>query len=121
MTKLRGLVIYTHNLERLKAFYAAIGLEMWEEQHGNGPRHCSSILEDAVLEIYPAFSDDQLGKIRLEFSVDELLDKVEDAVKYGGQIRRGPSLNNNVYTVTLEDPDGNTVVLTQGKTYINQR
>ena len=42
------------DLDATLAFYEGLGLEFAEEQHGRGPRHFSTQLGQAVLELYPA-------------------------------------------------------------------
>jgi hypothetical protein len=48
------LVIKTKDIERVKKFLAAFGLDFVEEQHDDGPLHYSTTaLCGKVLEIYP--------------------------------------------------------------------
>jgi predicted enzyme related to lactoylglutathione lyase len=113
MTKIRGLVIYTKNLDQMKSFYEALGFEMREEQHKEGPLHYSCNAGEIWIEIYPREDYLESGKIRLELSVEDLLDKMEEAVSCGGTILRGPKLREGGYFLLLADPDGNSVALQQ--------
>lgn len=60
------LVIYTERLEDCRAFYAGVGLDFAQEQHGGGPQHYAAVLEDgSVLELYPAGRRGPTGYLRL--------------------------------------------------------
>lgn len=48
------VVLRCADLDATLAFYERLGLEFAEEQHGRGPRHFSTQLGAAVLELYPA-------------------------------------------------------------------
>jgi hypothetical protein len=50
---LRLLVLKTPQVDRLRAFYQALGVELAEEQHGSGPVHYAGQVGDTVLEVYP--------------------------------------------------------------------
>jgi len=54
---LKLLVLKTPQVERLRAFYQALGIELAEERHGSGPVHHAGNVGEAVLEVYP-LSDD---------------------------------------------------------------
>jgi hypothetical protein len=47
------LVLKTRQVERLRAFYGAIGIDLTEEQHGKGPIHNAGKVGEAMLEVYP--------------------------------------------------------------------
>ncbi len=47
------VVIRTHQPERVKGFYEALGLQFREEKHGNGPVHFSAGVGQTVFEVYP--------------------------------------------------------------------
>jgi hypothetical protein len=49
---LKLVVLRTPQVDRLRAFYQALGVELAEEQHGGGPPHYAGRVGDAVLEIY---------------------------------------------------------------------
>jgi hypothetical protein len=50
---LKLLVLKTPQVDRLRAFYLALGIELAEEQHGTGPVRYAGQTGNAVLEIYP--------------------------------------------------------------------
>ena len=39
MTELSSLVLFTGNIEQARAFYRAVGLNLDDEDHGDGPLH----------------------------------------------------------------------------------
>ncbi len=50
---LKLLVLKTPQVDKLRAFYQALGIELAEEKHGTGPVHYAGTVGDAVLEVYP--------------------------------------------------------------------
>jgi hypothetical protein len=48
---LKLLFLKTRQLDRLRAFYQALGIKLAEEKHGSGPPHYAGQVGDAVLEI----------------------------------------------------------------------
>ena len=67
------LVIYSDRMEECRAFYAALGLRLEHEQHGQGPQHYAAVLDDgSVFEIYPA-ADHHTGVVRLGLSINGAL------------------------------------------------
>jgi len=70
---LKLLVLKTHHVDVLRAFYEVIGMSLCEEQHGSGPVHYSAKLGDVVLEIYPLAEGGQADTTsRIGFAVDDL-------------------------------------------------
>ncbi|MCM2393177.1 VOC family protein [Streptomyces albipurpureus] len=64
------LVIYTHDLEGCRDFYAGFGLPLVREKHGSGPVHYAAESADGfVFEVYPAKDQQPTGRARLGFSV----------------------------------------------------
>jgi hypothetical protein len=51
MTRLRLLVLRTHDLAVSRAIYEALGLRFRDEQHGQGPAHLSAVLGFAVADV----------------------------------------------------------------------
>ncbi|MBV9850371.1 MAG: VOC family protein [Armatimonadetes bacterium] len=52
-----GLVVLrAADVDRMLAFYHALGLEFVQERHGNGPIHYSCDLGGTIIEIYPGKS-----------------------------------------------------------------
>lgn len=67
---LRLLVLKTHDVDSVVAFYRTLGLAFAEEQHGKGPLHHSAPLGDGIVEIYPLSKDQSADSTtRLGFTV----------------------------------------------------
>ena len=47
------VVLRSPDIDRLKAFYEALGLALTAERHGNGPDHYSATLGSTIIEFYP--------------------------------------------------------------------
>lgn len=96
------LVIYTDQLEACHAFYTGLGLSFTEEQHGAGPAHYATVLDDdAVFELYPSGPRrPATGPVRLGFTTRT------SASAAAGVTGRRPGRQ------VVTDPDGRTVVLT---------
>lgn len=48
------IVLRTMDVDRLRVFLEAFGLEFQAEKHGDGPEHWSASSGDNVLDLYPA-------------------------------------------------------------------
>lgn len=98
------LVLYTDDLERCRAFYAALGLQFVLEQHGNGPEHYATELPGGlVVELYPATERRPASSNRLGFGV------AAEAVDLA------PGRH------VLEDPDGRAVEVHVSEEFSGQR
>lgn len=109
------LVLKTPQPERLRDFYAGLGLHFRKERHGNGPVHFAAQAGDAVLEIYPlppsvARAD---TTTRLGFRVGALDPVVEGMLAAGVNVVTGPQRTEWGYRAVVKDPDGRSVELTQ--------
>lgn len=82
------VVLRCGDLDATVAFYRALGLEFAEEQHGRGPRHFSTQLGTAVVELYPATDRFPADKATI------------------GIVRDGPVPDDS-----LTDPDGRHVMV----------
>lgn len=107
-TRLRTLVLRCADIDRSRAFYAALGMVFEFEQHGNASGHYSTNLGGLVLELYPVDTTRAVtGPGRLEFEGNAFheLDR-DDLPKILGRARVG------VEGLRLVDPDGRAVLLT---------
>jgi catechol 2,3-dioxygenase-like lactoylglutathione lyase family enzyme len=93
------LVLRVTDLERSRAFYAALGLAPVAEQHGRGPAHYSCTLGALVLELYPARPGEAVGGLRLGLRVPT---ETVAALAAGGWIVEGH---------VVRDPDSNVIAL----------
>lgn len=115
LVSLRLLVLKTPHLDRLRAFYQALGVELIEEQHGSGPVHYAGRIGDAVLEIYPLPDKGGLADTttRLGFAVDRLAEVVQGLRVAGAIIAAEPRQTAWGLRAVVRDPDGRAVELCQ--------
>jgi len=100
-------VLKTPDLERMRAFYEAIGIRFTEEQHGKGPVHYAGQLGDAVLELYPLLDSAVADTTtRLGFGVDNL----NDVLRRLG-LASEPQRTEWGPRAVVHDPDGRAVEL----------
>jgi catechol 2,3-dioxygenase-like lactoylglutathione lyase family enzyme len=110
------IVLRCGDLEAAREFYAAVGLRLVEEKHGEGPRHYSCQFGETVFELYPA----KLGTTparqpadpsRLGFRVDAL-DPILAAVQaLGAPVKQFPTPAGRERKAVVLDPDGRTFEL----------
>ena len=73
MPALKLIVLKTTQPDALRGFYAQLGFQFVQEQHGTGPVHHSAPLGDGILEIYPLSGGVEADKTtRLGFAVSDL-------------------------------------------------
>lgn len=108
--ELQLLVIRSQDIDSSAEFYRSIGVDMVEEQHGNGPRHFAAELGRLVFEVYPLGKSDVTSGARLTFAVDnlEIVDSLPEE-----QVIKAPSYTDRGYLAVVKDPDGHTIELTQ--------
>jgi len=100
-------VLKTPDLERMKAFYEAIGIGFAEEQHGKGPVHYAGQLGDAVLELYPLLDNAVADTMtRLGFGVENL----NEVLRRLG-VASEPQKTEWGPRAVVRDPDGRAVEL----------
>ena len=109
---LRLLVLKTHDVPSVVAFYQSFGFEFTEERHGKGPLHHSAPLADGIIEIYP-LPDDQAVDIttRLGFAIADPDAVVDSAESLGGRVAKPGRDTAWGYMALVTDPDGRTVEL----------
>ena len=111
----RLLVLKTHDVSALVAFYQLLGFTFTEEQHGKGPLHHSAQLADGIFEIYP-LPDNQTvdSTTRLGFAIADPDSVVATAESVGGRVIKPCRDTPWGYLSLVEDPDGRTVELYRG-------
>lgn len=98
------LVLRCADLEASRRFYAALGLELREERHGQGPRHLSADVGGAVVELYPA---DARGPSNLRWGL-----RVADIDATVGRLAAlGVAIRAERDARVVIDPDGTRVEL----------
>jgi lactoylglutathione lyase len=119
MTEIASLVLYAASAPATAAFYRALGLDLEDERHDDGPVHFAVELGPVHFAIYPADSAGQApprrggGSSFAGFYVDSL-DAVTGAVAGLG----APILGTHeqmpwACRVVAEDPDGRPVEINQ--------
>lgn len=110
--RLSLVVVRTERLEMLVDFYHALGMRFVAEQHGRGPLHYSAVLEETVLEIYPALKPDEVdASTRLGFRVEGLARIIETLRAAGATIVADPKQTEWGERAVVRDPDGRAVEL----------
>jgi predicted enzyme related to lactoylglutathione lyase len=108
------LVLKTRQLDRLRAFYAALGLAFAEEKHGDGPLRHAARIDGLVLEIYPLPPDATAdGTTRLGFVVADLDGVVRSLEAADASVVSRPADTAWGRRAVARDPDGRAVELTQ--------
>lgn len=109
------LVLKTRQLEQLREFYQALGVELSQDRHGNGPAHYAGRVGETVLEVYPLAED--AGAVdattRLGFAVGDLGQVVEALRASGAGVTSPPKLTTWGMRAVVQDPDGRAVELYQ--------
>jgi predicted enzyme related to lactoylglutathione lyase len=114
MTKpsLALVVLKTHQIESVLAFYRTLGVEFVEERHGKGPLHYAGQVGQTVFEIYPAKENESVdAATRLGFHVVQLTQTFELLRSSGAPIISEPKLSEWGTRAVLRDPDGRAVEL----------
>ncbi len=107
------VVVYAHDLEAAREFYASLGLSLQPEQHGTGPRHYAAMLGGAVFEIYPERNGERKGDLRIGFQVASVDGVIQRLRQRQVPILSEPKESTWGRRAVVEDPDGNRVELTQ--------
>lgn len=116
--RLNLVVLYSPDIERLRAFYLLLGLEFEREQHGRGPAHYAAQLGDAVLEIYPqpSASSADVSAVRLGFDVAWIDAVLDPLLAAGGSLVTAPQETQQGIVAVVRDPDGRKVELVESRT-----
>jgi catechol 2,3-dioxygenase-like lactoylglutathione lyase family enzyme len=105
------LVIRAGDLERSRAFYSKLGLELSPEKHGDGPFHYSSELDGTVIELYPTKAPTASLRVGLRIPTPEI---AVQSLMSSGFLKEAPSYitrDSGPSVCVVRDPDGNTVEL----------
>lgn len=109
------LVLKTHQVEQLRAFYQTLGIDLAEEQHGKGPVHFAGRAGAVVIEVYPLPDDASPvdSSTRLGFTVANVAEVVRALEGTGMKIVTAPKETAWGFQAVMKDPDGRSVELTQ--------
>lgn len=108
------LVLKTSQVDRLRTFYAALGIELNEERHGKGPIHYSGRIGELVLEVYPLPEDAGVDSTtRLGFAVENLAETLAALQNIGTPVVTPAQETAWGQRAVVRDPDGRAVELYQ--------
>lgn len=109
------IVLKTSNLHTLVEQYKLLGLNFEYHQHGNGPFHYSTEINNLVFEIYPLPQNelDVNKNIRLGFSVPDL-NHVFVSIKTSSWIIKSELKHDRSYPYAIiQDLDGRVIELNE--------
>jgi len=116
MPSLSLLVVKTHQMEAVRRFYAAVGVEFQQEKHGKGPVHFTGRLGETVFEIYPLAPDRTSDTTtRLGIAVDDLSEVLKSLVAGSIIGKTEPRETEEGLQAVIRDPDDRSVELIQRK------
>jgi lactoylglutathione lyase len=119
MTEMASLVLYAASPPATAAFYRTLGLQLEDEDHGEGPVHFATELGPVHFAIYPAQAPGRATERRSGGSsfpgfYVESLDQVAEALaRAGAQMLTGHQQMPWGCRVVTEDPDGRAVEINQ--------
>jgi len=119
MTQIASLVLYAASPAATAAFYRSLGLELEDEDHGEGPVHFAAELGPVHFAIYPAEGPGRAPERRCGGSVFPgfyvpSLDRVAEALAgTGAAVLTGHQQMPWGCRVVAEDPDGRAVEINQ--------
>jgi hypothetical protein len=110
---LKLVVLKTGQVDRLRAFYKALGIDLTAEKHGAGPVHYAGKVGEAVLEINPLPAGTVADTTtRLGLAVQNLA-QVMQAIRDAGVVASEPQQSIWGLQTVVRDPDGRAVELYQ--------
>lgn len=104
------IVLRCADLERSRAFYAAMGLQLRHEQHGRGSAHYSCDLGPVVLELYPLAGRPSTG-VRLGVRVASVRSALTALEGVGAEVVR--AVEGPEPSAVVRDPDGHEIALVE--------
>jgi catechol 2,3-dioxygenase-like lactoylglutathione lyase family enzyme len=106
MCSIKLMVIRISDLERSRAWYESLGLDLQSEQHGNGPLHYACVLGGTVFELYPASEKNPVSLgVRLGFSVRRIRERLATSPLAESVVQQ-PAIIEGRLRAVLVDPDG---------------
>ena len=119
MTEMASLVLYAADATMTAAFYRAIGLDLADEDHGEGPVHFAAELGPLHFAIYPAEAPGRApgrragGSCFPGFYVASLERAAHAVAGLGARTLAGHEEMPWGCRILVEDPDGRAVELNQ--------
>jgi lactoylglutathione lyase len=119
MTEMASLVLFAASPTATAAFYRALGMELADEYHGDGPVHFATELGPVHFAIYPAEAPGRARERRRGGSLFpgfyvESLDRAAGALaEAGALVLTGHEQMPWGCRIVAEDPDGRAVEINQ--------
>jgi lactoylglutathione lyase len=110
-----SIVLFSAHAEQTVAFYRALGVQLLDERHDEGPVHVAAELGGVHFAIYEADGEPVVawhrrpGEVFVGFYVESLDAVVQAATADGGRQVSAHEQMPWGCRVLLEDPDGRTV------------
>ncbi len=106
------LVIRSDDMERLAAFYEALGFRFVRHSHPPCGEHFAATDSSCVFEIYQRKADQQAtAGLFFGLNVSSVDEAIESAVTSGGSVVRFPEDTQWGRSAIIRDPDGHRVML----------
>jgi lactoylglutathione lyase len=119
MTEISSLVLFASSVRATAAFYRALGLDLAEEDHGEGPVHFATELGPVHFAIYPAGAAGRAaerrsgGSVFPGFYVDSLDSVAEALGRAGATMLTSHQEMPWGCRIVVEDPDGRAIEVNQ--------
>jgi hypothetical protein len=120
MTEIASLVLFSGHPEQAAAFYRAAGLQLRDEDHGDGPRHLAADLGGLHFAIFDAGSTAgrapqwrEPGSSFPGFYVASLDDTLTALAGHGAPVLVSHQVRPWACRAVVEDPDGRAVEINQ--------
>ena len=108
------LVLRSDDMDRLAAFYTALGLNFVKHSHPPCGEHYSTTDESCVFEICQRKNGQRATTdVFFGLNVSSVGDSVESAVANGGTVMRSSEGSQWGSTAIIRDPDGHRVMLSE--------
>jgi predicted enzyme related to lactoylglutathione lyase len=110
-----ALVLFTSSLETTVAFYRAMGIDLAEEDHGDGVLHFAAELEGCHFAVFPASGTSRSPGLRepgcsfAGIAVESLRATLESVEKLGAPVLEDPTRYPWGIRAVVADPDGRPV------------
>lgn len=118
--KINLVVIKTHKIHELHAFYTLLGCQFDYHKHGKGVFHYSTNCDGIVFEIYPLPKTivETDTTTRLGFEVENLNNLIENLKEKDITILTNPIQTEYGYVAIIEDLDGRKIELLEKQSTI---
>jgi lactoylglutathione lyase len=116
-TTVGAVILFTSRLEACARFYRAVGLDLRDERHEDGPAHLACDIDGIHVAVFEADGDGQAPAFReagcsfIGFAVDSVDDALAAVAGLGAPVRQEPARYPWGRRAVVDDPDGRPVEL----------